>query len=142
PPPMDLGELIKFRDPERKLPVYLCVHPSESSIFGATSRDLHWSIGWHVADETPTHSKDKVRPAWRQIHTITHSREYDPPPQPRLVFWGTITSFVGERTKSANKFELGIMSLQERRRIEELALQVPVMEPDGTWNCQDFHEEV
>ncbi|KAI0315312.1 hypothetical protein OF83DRAFT_1132613 [Amylostereum chailletii] len=142
PAPQDLGELIRFRDPDKALSVYLCVHPAEGFAINLTQRDLHWSIGWHIMDEIQPGPQPMLRQVWRQIHVVTHNRDYDPPPQPRLVFWGTITSIVGQRTTNAEHLELGIMTLQTRSQIEALALQVPVMAPDGTWNCQDFLKDL
>lgn len=94
-----------------------------------TPRDLHWSLAWAIRGTDPA--------AWRQIHVVEEKLR---PPRwdARYVYWGPLTKSSGPTDDVATRYPLGVFSLAQRARIEELAGRTPVMVPDGTWNCQDW----
>ncbi|KAI0777399.1 hypothetical protein BD413DRAFT_601835 [Trametes elegans] len=90
-------------------------------------RDLHWSLSWRVGAG-----------AWRHVHIDRHNDPSAPRPQPRYVYWGAQTKIGGSATSQAQKILVGSMDLRARRAIENIAWTVPVMQPDGIWNCQNW----
>ncbi|TFK89243.1 hypothetical protein K466DRAFT_645052 [Polyporus arcularius HHB13444] len=113
--------------PDRDVPhpVHLLVYPPSSPEH--TWRDLHWSVAWQPAPG-----------AWRHVQVDTYDVKTDPAPQPRYVFWGTRTSSTDESTEKAAHLPLGTLDREQRRKIEALAWETPVMYPNGDWNCQNW----
>ncbi|KAI0654906.1 hypothetical protein C8Q70DRAFT_465522 [Cubamyces menziesii] len=123
-PPINLDWIAK--DPDIDLPVYIIVSgPRDGSSHDL--RGLHWRLSWQVA-------RDK----WRYVHIVEHWRDHQRAPNPRYVYWGALTQSSGHSTSKLTKVLVGVMSLATRKSIEQLALEVPVMWPDGTWNCQNW----
>lgn len=91
-----------------------------------TPRDLHWSLAWAIGN------------TWKQLHVIEEKMADGPSPQPRYVYWGPLTKSSGPTDDVADRYFLGVFSQTQRKQIEELAAETPVMVPDGTWNCQDW----
>ncbi|TBU54361.1 hypothetical protein BD310DRAFT_951480 [Dichomitus squalens] len=125
-----------FPDRDAPLPVYLLVQapssPTSSSLAGVgpaqTWRDLHWSLSWQPAEG-----------AWRHVQVDMYDVKTDPAPQPRYVFWGARTTTADAAAEgSAARLELGTLARDERRRVEQMAWEVPVMYPNGEWNCQNW----
>ncbi|CDO71167.1 hypothetical protein BN946_scf184845.g37 [Trametes cinnabarina] len=112
-------------DPDARVDVYLVVYPPRPR--ECDPRGLHWSISWEVA-----------RGAWRIVHLEMVNDYRAPPPQPRYVYWGPQTKTGGLATKQATKILIRQMSLQTRRDIEAISRTIPVMAPNGQWNCQQW----
>ena len=127
PAPINLDCWPSFRDKDEPAEVVFAVyHPVLPQ---QTPRDLHWSLAWAVRDTDPA--------AWRQIHVV--EEKLGPPRwDARYVYWGPLTKSSGPTDDVAKRYPLGVFSLAQRARIEELAGRTPVMVPDGTWNCQDW----
>ncbi|KAI0360324.1 hypothetical protein OH77DRAFT_1418213 [Trametes cingulata] len=124
--PINLDSFPQYRDRDEDAEVFLAVY--KPSLPTLTPRDLHWSLAWQI----------KGTAAWRQIHVLQEKMIDGPPPQPRYVYWGALTKSAGPTDSVATKHSLGIFSLADRQKIEDLAWKTPVMIPDGTWNCQDW----
>ncbi|CDO71170.1 hypothetical protein BN946_scf184845.g40 [Trametes cinnabarina] len=123
-PPIDMSWC--FPDPDTSLPIYLLVSaPLDRNQF--EPHDLHWSLGWEV------HSN-----VWRHVNVLQHDRPDQPAPNPRLVFWGPLTKMNDNGASETKQIPLAVMKLATRKRIEELAWTVPVLYPNGWWNCQDW----
>ncbi|KAL7283957.1 hypothetical protein PYCCODRAFT_329616 [Trametes coccinea BRFM310] len=123
-PPTDMAWC--YPDPNANLDVLILVaSPMDPNNFHP--RDLHWSLSWEVQ-----------RGIWRHVNVLEHARDNQPPPNPRLVFWGPMTKMGGGGTLEARKVHLATLSLAARKRLEQLAWTVPVMYPNGRWNCQDW----
>ncbi|KAI0765406.1 hypothetical protein C8Q74DRAFT_1288168 [Fomes fomentarius] len=114
--------------PDKDVPhtLYLLVY-APSSPSDQSWRDLHWSIAWQPAPD-----------AWRHIQVDTYDVKTDPAPQPRYVFWGTRTVSADEQAARAARLELGTFEREQRRKVEQLAWDTPVMYPNGDWNCQNW----
>ncbi|KAI9062199.1 hypothetical protein FKP32DRAFT_1593771 [Trametes sanguinea] len=112
-------------DLDRRVNVFLVVYPPRR---GCTDpKGLHWSISWEVG-----------RGAWRIIHLEMADDRRAPPPQYRYVYWGPQTKTGGLATMNAKKILIREMSLQTRRWIEEISKTIPVMAPNGQWNCHHW----
>ena len=61
---------------------------------------------------------------------------------PFYTFWGAMTVSMGDAAQKAERFHLGVLSLEGRRRLEQLALQIPVYLPNGVFNCQSWTVEL
>ncbi|KAL7283968.1 hypothetical protein ACG7TL_001240 [Trametes sanguinea] len=122
-PPIDNAWLAK--DPDARLDVFLVVYPP--LLGNSDPRSLHWSISWEVKHK-----------AWRIIHLEMVNDYRAPPPQPRYVYWGPQTKMAGLATTNAKRVLIRAMSLQTRQYIEEISKTVPVMAPNGQWNCQHW----
>ncbi|OSD02661.1 hypothetical protein PYCCODRAFT_1435313 [Trametes coccinea BRFM310] len=123
-PPINLDWAHK--DPNKDLPVYLIVNaPSDPKRFDP--RGLHWSLSWEVDPGF-----------WRQVNILEHRRPDQPAPNPRYVYWEALTKSAGPEMDDSKKIQVAVLSLAARQRIEQLALEVPVLYPNGRWNCQDW----
>ncbi|OSD02660.1 hypothetical protein PYCCODRAFT_1435312 [Trametes coccinea BRFM310] len=123
-PPIDLHW--RFGDPDISLPVYILVSPPvDSTKFDP--HGLHWSLSWEVKKDV-----------WRHVNIITHMQPNQPPPNPRYVYFGALTKSIASDTPMERRILIGKMTLAMRREIEALAWTVPVMWPNGQWNCQDW----
>lgn len=128
PEPINLDWLHK--DSEGDVEVFFAVYNPPPLLQGHTPRDLHWSIAWQIRDTG----------AWRQVHVVEEKIEVarEQRPLQLYVYWGPLTKSSGPTDGVAKRYSLGVFPLAQRLQIEELARQVPVMVPDGTWNCQDW----
>ncbi|CDO71169.1 hypothetical protein BN946_scf184845.g39 [Trametes cinnabarina] len=123
-PPIDLHW--RFGDPDASLPVYILVSsPVDQTRFDP--HGLHWSLSWEV--------KPNV---WRHVNIVTHRHPDQPPPNPRYVYWGALTKCSGPGTLVKRRILVADMTFAMRKQIEEVAFTVPVMQPNGQWNCQDW----
>ncbi|KAI0336633.1 hypothetical protein GY45DRAFT_1315217 [Cubamyces sp. BRFM 1775] len=123
-PPINLDWTAK--DPDVDLPVYIIVSaPRDNGPHDP--RGLHWRLVWQVA-----------RDRWRNVHIVEHRDDRQRAPNPRYVYWGALTQSSDPSASKSTKVLVGMMSLAMRQSIERLALEVPVMWPDGTWNCQNW----
>ncbi|KAI0309866.1 hypothetical protein OF83DRAFT_1178848 [Amylostereum chailletii] len=120
-----------YKDPETPLPVVLAVRrpldPAEDP------RGLHWALGWPILPD---------KSIWRSLQVYEHYREYDPPPQPRLVFWGPMTTSESPGINAMRHVPLKTMTLEERRAMEAIAQGMEVYAPNGVWNCQNWVKTV
>ncbi|CDO68392.1 hypothetical protein BN946_scf184815.g39 [Trametes cinnabarina] len=122
--PIDLAW--RYPDPNTNLTVYLLVAPPQrNTVFDP--RGLHWSLSWEVRQNV-----------WRHVNVLTHRQPNQPSPNPRYIYFGPLTKTGGDGTLQTVKIIVGNMSLAMRQRIEALAWSVPVMYPNGQWNCQDW----
>ncbi|KAI0654904.1 hypothetical protein C8Q70DRAFT_1024450 [Cubamyces menziesii] len=113
-------------DPNVELQVFVLVYPPPTTP-GSGPHDVHWGLAWEVAKD-----------AWRHVELETHNDLQAPPPQPRYVYWGARTKMGAQATADARKILVGSMSLAKRLEIESLARTIPVVEPNGHWNCQHW----
>jgi len=103
-----------------------------------TPRDWHWQLVWKVGQD-----RDSTVPAIRvlQINQEGIEREF--------VFWGPRTIFEDDKSEKAPRVSIGVLELNQRKRLEEIANDVPVLGPkqgvswedvakEGGWNCQDW----
>ncbi|KAI0699185.1 hypothetical protein C8T65DRAFT_660081 [Cerioporus squamosus] len=122
PAPINLDCWPAYRDKDEDTAVFFAVY--NPVLPRQTTRDLHWA---------------RTLAAWRQIHIIEEKFEASGDGwESRYVYWGPLTKSSGPTDDVAKRYSLGVFSLERRKRIEELAAQIPVMVPDGTWNCQDW----
>ncbi|KAF8074810.1 hypothetical protein FPV67DRAFT_599354 [Lyophyllum atratum] len=120
--PVDVDHL--YRDPDKDLPVLLiATRTPPSPLSTNTSRDTHWKLAWGVGTNTVG------IPVERQIHLI-HDLGIN-----HLTNWGPLTKISERHTKAVT---VTTMSLEDRRRLENIASATPVRKPDGGWNCQDW----
>ena len=75
---------------------------------------------------------------FRFVIVDTYDVKTDPAPQPRYVSWGTRTKSADDGTETAARLPLGMLDREQRRKIEALAWETPVMYPNGSWNCQNW----
>ncbi|KAL7283972.1 hypothetical protein ACG7TL_001244 [Trametes sanguinea] len=123
-PPIDMSWC--FPDPDTSLTVYVLVSaPIDVTKFDP--RDLHWSLSWEVQPNV-----------WRHINVLYHERSDQPAPNPRLVFWGPLTKMGDIAISGERRVPVAVMTREMRKRIEELAWTVPVIYPNGQWNCQNW----
>lgn len=60
-----------------------------------------------------------------------------------LTNWGAITGIEGMATEEMGVFiPLKIMTLAQRQQFETISNEMPVKEPNGEWNCQDWCKSV
>ena len=93
----------------------------------STVCELHWSLAWEVSS------------GWRHVHV--ELIKYDNGRQlthPRYVYWGPMTKTGGASTVQAEKILVARMSLSQRKKVEEIAQTIPVVEYGQNWNCQCF----
>ena len=123
-------------------PVFLLVHPPPPAQPRCSPRDLHWALAWQPRyDSSASTPFGFTRGPWRRIELDTYDVRTDPAPQPRYVFWGARTASADpDPTHDAGVARIPLVRLvcAQRRRVEELAWEVPVMVPDGVWNGQDW----
>ncbi|KAF8950808.1 hypothetical protein BDZ97DRAFT_2023145 [Flammula alnicola] len=58
-----------------------------------------------------------------------------------MIVWEVgeiITGPDATRIPMSRNFRLGMMTFDQRRRLEEIANTTEVLEPNGQWNCQDW----
>lgn len=58
-----------------------------------------------------------------------------------LTNWGPLT-VTADDTKDSPKFSLGELTLRQRKVLEGIARDTPVMMPNGEWNCQNWTTDV
>ncbi|KAI0777388.1 hypothetical protein BD413DRAFT_466871 [Trametes elegans] len=123
PPLTDTFDDWLARDHDVPAPVFLFVYPSHASTDPHRAR---WSVAWPVGGLTPAQML-----AWRHVHADAYENEAgletDPP---RFVFAGAVTKTAGPGTVRAKRFLLGHLCLADRRKIESLAGETPVMPLD------------
>lgn len=113
-----------YRDPDTSLPIRLIVVPA----FSSDPADNHWMVVWTVSEQD-----DLII---RQLQ-IVRETGYD-----HLTNWGAITVTADDRTRHAPKFSLGELTLSQRKSLEGVAQETPVMMPNGEWNCQHWVADV
>ena len=150
-----------WQHPDRDAPrtLHLLVYPPSSprSTHGRAQswRDLHWALAWQPApspspdepapaDPANAHDAIDAAAAWRHVQLDTYDVATDPAPQPRYVYWGARTtspegpSPASEAGGGVKRLALATLAREQRRRVEELAWETPVLWPNGRWNCQDW----
>jgi hypothetical protein len=108
-----------YPDPDRSIQVYLVVVPSCSS----DPTDYHWMVDWIVFENGGTVIVRHLQ--------IVRELGCD-----HLTNWGPITvTATGDITK---RFILGELTRSQRKDLERIAQNNPVMVPNGRWNCQHW----
>ncbi|KAH9930476.1 uncharacterized protein BXZ73DRAFT_101849 [Epithele typhae] len=149
-----------WQHPDRDAPrtLYLLVHPPTSLLSTSASASpillhpppLTTPLTQHPPGATCTARKDKPDPdaagdlseaspdgPWRHIELDTYNVKTDPSPQPRYVFWGPRT-LSSSHAPRARPLALGVVAHRQRRALEALAWDTPVMLPDGRWDGQEW----
>lgn len=130
PGPISLDCWPAYLDRDENLEVFFAVY--KPSLPPSSIRDLRWSICWKIQGHL----------SWRHIQAVQEQSLLGLPPQPRYVYWGALTKSAGPADAAALRHSIGVYSLADRRRLEQLALEIPVMAPGGTWNCQDWLQDL
>lgn len=130
PAPISLDYWPAYSDRDENLEVFFAIY--KPPLPSSSVRDLRWSICWKIQNHL----------SWRHIQAVQEQSLLGLPPQPRYVYWGALTKSAGPADASALRHLMGVYSLADRRRLEQLALEIPVMAPGGTWNCQDWLQEL
>jgi hypothetical protein len=113
-----------FRDPDETVPVLLTIIPAHTG----NPRDNHWMLIWRVFNGEHL--------IIRRLH-IVHEIGYN-----HLTNWGPLTVTAGDTTRNAPQLLLGELMLSQRRVLEGIAQETPVMVPNGEWNCQNWVVDV
>ena len=114
-----------YPDPDETLSVHLAVVPACSG--GPT--DNHWMLMWTVSDGDHD-------PIVRRLQ-IVREIGFD-----HLTNWGPLTVTSDELTNPSKKYSVGELTLSQRKDLERIALDTPVMMPNGEWNCQNWTTDV
>ncbi len=130
PGPISLDCWDAYTDRDENLEVFFSVY--KPPLPSSSARDLRWALTWKIQSHL----------SWRHIQAVHEQSLTGLPPQPRFVYWGAVTKSAGPADAAALRHSLGVYSLAERQRIEQLALEIPVMAPDATWNCQDWLQDL
>lgn len=122
-----------YRDPDVELDVVLGIYPS--TVPGTPPDHLHWAILWKVGEyENPGPRKNgEILPpieAYRVLELISDSGESG------YTYWGAMTKEGGRQTKRLRPIPIAKLSLRNRQRLEQCALETPVYLPNGKFNCQ------
>ena len=113
-----------YPDLDYTLPVLLISIPARSG----DPADNHWIVTWTISDD-----KEVII---RRLQ-IVQETGYN-----HLTNWGPLTVTAGDTTKSSPQFSLGKLSLSQRKVLEKIARETPVMMPNGEWNCQNWITDV
>ena len=109
-----------YPDPDVTVPVLLSIFPACSG----DPRDNHWMLRWKVSD-----GKELI---------IRHLQIVRETGYNHLTNWGPLTVTADDSTKSSPYLSLGELTLSQRRVLEGIARETPVMMPNGEWNCQNW----
>ncbi|KAF8954777.1 hypothetical protein BDZ97DRAFT_1675867 [Flammula alnicola] len=119
--PVDLDHIFKDAD-----------EPKDVSLQGVTlvpsgsARDNHWMICWPVGWA----SGYAVQ---RRVHIVKELLV------PHLTNWGPMTKSASSTTAQTRLLVLARgVTLAQRKKLEAIGSETPVLEPDGAWNCQDW----
>ena len=113
-----------YPDPDTTLHVKLIIIPALSG----DSSDNHWMLTWTVSDGN--------EPIIRRLQ-IVEETGYN-----HLTNWGPLTVTADDTTTSSPQFSLGELTLSQRKVLEAIAQNTPVMMPNGEWNCQNWTADV
>lgn len=121
-PPNQVDHLYKERD--EVLAVILFV--TRSSVRPYNPRNNHWIIAWELGmyGTNPIHRRIAIV----QEAGVDHLTNWGP--LTKSASTATVTKTIGIPLKS--------MTLEERQKLEEIAVNTPVLIPDGEWNCQNW----
>jgi hypothetical protein len=116
-----------YRDPNKELKIYLMEHVGPKLIsIRVANRDRHWMVGWTVnVGVESSHLR------FLNIETFPGRKDY--------TYWGPVTAHARDSYKS---HYLGTLTLEQRKRLEELSWKVKVYVPNGEWNCQDWIKDL
>lgn len=115
--PVDIDHL--FRDPDTLLPVML----TATRITPQSPRDSHWKLAWKVGKSS------SGIPVQREIYIVRNMTIHD------YMNWGPITKTAEECTRTV---EITKMTLANRKRLENVAADVPFQRHTGKTHCQDW----
>jgi len=109
--------------------IYLVVDKVPPSL---SARDRHWAIRWTVYSRST--------PSYQSVRTIELRNDETPGGNVGYyINYGPYTSADRVKTPSGVLlFELGRLSLEQRRMLEAIAWNVGVVEPNGDFNCQNW----
>ena len=99
------------RDHDVDSHVYLILHRPLSS-----NAPYHWGLTWAVGGVAPNEAA-----AWRTVQLETLADPLGTELEPHYVYLGAITRTVAPGTLSARLFDLGVLSLAQRRVVEQVA---------------------
>jgi len=118
--PVDMDHLYKDRDEIKAVSL---------QVTKATSghpRDHHWTLVWFVG-------RADGYAVQRRVHIVQEIQV------PHLTNWGAITKSASSDTaQSSRELFLKKMTLEQRKKLEGIGNETPVLVPNGAWNCQDW----
>lgn len=129
------------RDFDVECPVYLLVHPASFTSSTASRSRCRWSVAWPVGAGSVNERK---LTAWRHIQLEACADTFSAEGEMHYGYFGAITKSAGPEVVAASRYELGKTNLANRREIERLARETPVLdaeENDG-WSCQDWVKDL
>ena len=118
-----------FRDEDSPRSVGLIVWDMENSSIPPNSR--HWAITWQVG----------VASTGDRVHRrLAITRERGPDGQlDHLTNWGPKTHMMSMQSESDTTFiPIATLTYTQRRWLEGVAAEEPVLKPNGWWNCQHW----
>ena len=113
-----------YPDSDKTLSVLLAIVPAGSG----DSTDNHWMLEWTVSEGNNS--------VVRRLQ-IVREQGFD-----HLTNWGPVTVTADELTNPSQKFSVGDLTLSQRKDLEKIAMDTPVMVPNGEWNCQNWTTNV
>lgn len=119
-----------YPDLDVTLPVMLIVNRACSG----EPTDNHWMLTWTLSDGDGDDDDDV-----RVIRRLQIVKEIG---YNHLTNWGPLTNTADNITKSSPQFSLGELTLSQRKVLEGIAREAPVMMPNGEWNCQNWTTDV
>jgi hypothetical protein len=114
-----------YPDLDVTVPVLLVIILAGDS---SDSTDNHWMLTWTVFDDNEL--------IVRRLQ-IVQETGYN-----HLTNWGPLTVTADDITKSSPQLSLGELTLSQRKVLEGIARETPVMMPNGEWNCQNWTTDV
>ena len=109
-----------FPDPDETIPVLLNIISAPSG----NPRDNHWMLLWKIFN-----GQHLIIRRLQVVQEIGYDH---------LTNWGPLTVTADDITKSSPHLSLGELTLSQRRVLEGIAQETPVMVPNGEWNCQNW----
>ncbi|KAF8069054.1 hypothetical protein FPV67DRAFT_1780432 [Lyophyllum atratum] len=102
------------------------LHFSRSFTTPYDPRNNHWMVVWQVG------VSDRER-VLRRLHVVRHDDN------PHLTNWGPVTKATSTATTNRSReYKLKDMTYAQRQHMEAICRRLPIQEPDGEWNCQDW----
>jgi hypothetical protein len=119
--PVSLDHIFKDTDEPKDVLLQVTLAPT------GIARHNHWTICWVVGWSDGYAIQ-------RRVHIVQELQV------PHLTNWGPLTKSASADTASTSRAIVLVprMSLEDRKRLEKIGSDMPVLAPNGEWNCQDW----